>query len=295
MANLTKLSESKVFGGQWLRYKHDSTTVNTPMEFSVFLPPKAVTEPKEKVKAVLWLSGLTCTDQNFMQKAGAQRVAAEVQLALVVPDTSPRTSPENRLPGETDHWDFGAGAGFYVDATHDPWSKYYHMYSYVVKELPQLVAANFPILTEPGCLGIMGHSMGGHGALICALKNPGMYRSLSVFAPVCNPSACPWGIKAFTHYLGSDKFKWKAYDATELVKKYSGPNLEILISQGTLDNFLAEQLRPEAFVEAARGNSKVAVELRMEEGYDHSYNFIATFIEQHLRHHARLLSTPATG
>lgn len=251
------------------------------MKFAIYLPPKA---EESKVPVLYWLSGLTCTEQNFIQKAGAQKDASKHSVAIVCPDTSPRGC---NIEGEDDSWDFGTGAGFYLNATQEKWKEHYNMYDYVTKELPDVVAKNFPV--DATRQGVFGHSMGGHGALICAMKNPGMYKSVSAFAPICNPMDCPWGQKAFTNYLGADQKSWEEYDATHLVRKYKGPPLTLLIDQGKEDNFLKEkQLLPERLLEAARENG-VAVTLRMQEGYDHSYFFIATFIEDHIKHHAQLL------
>ncbi|XP_067014423.1 S-formylglutathione hydrolase isoform X2 [Anabrus simplex] len=252
------------------------------MNFAVYLPPQS---DEGKVPVVYWLSGLTCTEQNFIQKAGAQRYAAEHGVIIVGPDTSPRGC---NIPGEDDSWDFGTGAGFYVDATQEPWNKNYRMFSYVTKELPELVKKHFPVL--PDCQSIMGHSMGGHGALICALKNPGKYRSVSAFAPICNPTKGAWGKKALGGYLGtSDSDVWNSWDATELVKKYSGPPLEILIDQGKEDQFLKDgQLLPENLVAACQA-SEMPVILHMREGYDHSYFYVSTFIGEHLQHHMHYL------
>eukprot|EP00995_Heteronema_vittatum_P001786 NODE_1253_length_1021_cov_259.442387_g841_i1.p1 GENE.NODE_1253_length_1021_cov_259.442387_g841_i1~~NODE_1253_length_1021_cov_259.442387_g841_i1.p1 ORF type:complete len:307 (+),score=139.70 NODE_1253_length_1021_cov_259.442387_g841_i1:55-921(+) len=288
MAGLTQLSEVKMFGGRNLRYRHDSAVVGTPMEFGVFLPPQAAAG---KVKSVWYLSGLTCTDVNFMTKAGAQRVAAELGLALIAPDTSPRLPADAKIPGEDDTYDFGSGAGFYLDATQDPWSKNYKMYSYILKELLPLVVAGLPVLEGAQHTGIMGHSMGGHGAITIGLKNPTVFQSISAFSPICNPMNCPWGTKAFGNYLGSDQAAWKEYDSCELAKSYDGPAREILANQGTADSFLTEkQLLPEALQAAVQGHPKLTLTLSMDEGYDHSYNHIATFIESHLRHHAKFLS-----
>jgi S-formylglutathione hydrolase len=228
-----------------------------------------------------WLSGLTCNDENFMQKAGAQRVAAELGIALVAPDTSPRGC---NLPGEDDSYDFGSGAGFYLNATEQPWAAHYRMYTYVSEELPALIERHFPVTERRA---ISGHSMGGHGALICALKNPGRYRSVSAFAPISNPSHCPWGEKAFSGYLGSDREGWKAWDSCELIAT-ARERLPILVDQGDADQFLQQQLKPEA-LEAACAAAGHPLELRIRPGYDHSYFFIASFIEDHLRHHARAL------
>lgn len=251
------------------------------MKFGIYLPPQA---ENNKVPVVYWLSGLTCTEQNFITKAGAQRVASELGLIVVAPDTSPRGV---NIEGEDDSYDFGSGAGFYVDATEEKWKNNYRMYSYITSELPKVINSNFN--TKPDKVSIFGHSMGGHGALICALKNPGQFCSVSAFAPISNPIQAPWGIKAFTGYLGTDQSKWKEYDATELVKSYQGPQLNVLVDQGASDNFYVEkQLLPENFKAATVANN-VDMVLRMQEGYDHSYYFIATFVEDHLRHHAKHL------
>ena len=228
-----------------------------------------------------WLSGLTCTDENFMSKAGAQRVAAELGIAIVCPDTSPRGTD---LPGEHDDWDFGSGAGFYVNATQEPWSRNYRMYDYVTQELPVLVNGHFPV---NDCCGISGHSMGGHGALICYLRNPGKYRSVSAFAPICHPSECSWGQKALSNYLGEERNEWVEYDTALLIGDAT-EKLPLLVDQGTADEFLSDQLKPGALEQACIA-SHYPLELRMQEGYDHSYYFIATFIEDHLRHHAKAL------
>ena len=277
---LRTISESRCFGGTQGVYAHDATATQCAMRFGVFLPPHA---EKSRVPALYWLSGLTCTEENFIIKAGAQRAAAELGLALVVPDTSPRGLA---IPGEDASYDFGLGAGFYVDATEPPWSGGYRMYSYVTDELPKTMATSFPI--DGARTGILGHSMGGHGALTIALKNSDRYRSVSAFAPICSPMRCPWGEKALTGYLGSDRRAWRAYDATALIEDrgWRGPSL--LIDQGTKDPFLERELKPELLSEACR-RAGIALELRMREGYDHSYFFIATFIEDHLRFHARHL------
>ncbi|KAK7866359.1 hypothetical protein R5R35_003284 [Gryllus longicercus] len=283
MGGITQVSSNRVFGGYQKIFSHDSKELGCKMNFAIYLPPAS---EEKKVPVIYWLSGLTCTEKNFVEKAGAQRYASENGVAIVGPDTSPRGL---NIPGEEDGWDFGTGAGFYVDATREPWSKNYRMFSYVTKELPELINENFPVL--PNSQSIMGHSMGGHGALICALKNPGQYRSVSAFAPICNPIKCPWGKKAFDGYMGSvDCNKWADWDATELVKKYQGPPLEILIDQGKEDQFLKDlQLLPENFVQACT-NSQMPVILHMHEGYDHSYYFIASFIGQHIQHHMRYLA-----
>jgi S-formylglutathione hydrolase len=259
---------------------HDSRECATEMRFSVYEPPQAKVG---KVPVLYYLAGLTCTDETFMIKAGAQRVAAELGLMLVAPDTSPR---QPRLPGDDASWDFGLGAGFYVDATQAPWSAHYRMYSYVTRELPGLVAAHFP--GDPQRQGIFGHSMGGHGALVCALRNPAHYRSLSAFAPIAAPMQCPWGQKAFRGYLGNDESQWLDYDASALIaqRPFHSP---ILVDQGTADRFLAEQLNPEVFADACRRSGQ-PFELRMHAGYDHGYYFIQTFMADHLQWHAGQLA-----
>ena len=273
------VSRTATFGGEIQRLKHRSETCDCDMTFGIFLPPQAQRDP---VPALLWLSGLTCTDENFMIKAGAQRVAAELGLAIVCPDTSPRGT---NFPGEHDDYDFGSGAGFYVNATQAPWSANYRMYDYVTRELPALVEAELPI---NGKWGISGHSMGGHGALICCLKNPGKYRSVSAFAPICNPSNSAWGQKAFSNYLGEDRNDWAEYDAAVLIGS-AKEKLPLLIDQGTEDEWLSDQLKPGSLEQGAIA-SHYPLELRMREGYDHGYYFVATFIEEHLHHHAQALS-----
>jgi S-formylglutathione hydrolase len=237
------------------------------------------------VPVLWWLSGLTCTDENFMQKAGAQRLAAELGLAIVCPDTSPRGT---ELPGEHDSYDLGSGAGFYLNATQAPWSAHYQMYDYVSDELPALVREHLPV---DGRQSIAGHSMGGHGALVCALRNPGRYQSVSAFAPICHPAECLWGIKAFSAYLGEDRNDWVDWDATQLIPGAT-EQLPLLIDQGTDDEFLGEQLKPGSLEQACIATHH-PLELRMQAGYDHSYYFIATFINEHLRHHARALGLAA--
>lgn len=276
-ATLETISVTRSFGGELRRCKHRSETLNCEMVFAIYLPPAA---EKKAVPLLWWLSGLTCTDENFMQKAGAQRVAAELGLAIVCPDTSPRGT---ELPGEHDSYDFGSGAGFYLNATREPWNHHYRMYDYVTRELPALVQAHFPL---DGNEAISGHSMGGHGALICALKNPGRYRSVSAFAPIANPSQCPWGEKAFGGYLGEDRETWKEWDACELVRSgAAGDAMPLLVDQGEADNFLQEgQLRPEALQSACKA-AELPLTLRRQPGYDHSYFFIASFIDDHLRFH----------
>ena len=276
---LELVASNKSFGGWHKRYRHSSQVLDCEMIFAVYLPPQA---EQGKVPLLWWLSGLTCTDENFMQKAGAHRVAAELGIAIVCPDTSPRGT---ELPGEHDSYDFGSGAGFYVNATEAPWNRHYHMYDYITRELPPLLEDNFPL---NGRQAISGHSMGGHGALNCALKHPERYTSLSAFAPIANPVRCPWGEKAFAGYLGEDRETWKAWDASELIRAHGSP-LAILVDQGDADNFYHDgQLLPEA-LQAACDAAGVLLTLRMQPGYDHSYFFIATFIEDHLRYHAQHL------
>ena len=278
-ASLELVASNKSFGGWHKRYRHRSASLNAEAVFAIYLPPQAQSQP---VPVLYWLSGLTCSDENFMQKAGAQRIAAELGVAIVAPDTSPRGA---EVPGDPDGaWDFGHGAGFYLNASEAPWHRHYRMYDYVVDELPALVEAHFP---ASALRSISGHSMGGHGALVCALRNPGRYRSVSAFAPICNPSDCPWGQKAFSRYLGNDRRKWSEWDASELVAK-AGERLPLLVDQGEQDGFLAEQLKPRA-LEAACAAAGHPLTLRLQPGYDHSYFFIASFIDDHLRHHAGAL------
>jgi S-formylglutathione hydrolase len=273
------VSEHRCFGGWQRFYAHDSRQNRSQMRFSVFVPPQALQGP---VPVLYYLAGLTCTEETFMIKAGAQRLAAELGLMLVSPDTSVRQA---RLPGDDAHWDFGLGAGFYVDATQAPWSQHYRMYSYVTEELPAIVQALGGARADRQ--GIFGHSMGGHGALVCALRNPDKFASVSAFAPIAAPMQCPWGVKAFSNYLGEDRDFWRAYDASVLVTQ-AGDDRPILIDQGLADKFLVEQLQPELF-EAACARAGRKLELRRHEGYDHGYYFISTFIADHLRHHARQL------
>ena len=279
MTSATLTSEHVCFGGVQRFYQHASVTIGLPMRFSVYLPPQAA---QGKVPAVLYLAGLTCTEETFMTKAGAQRVAAELGLALIAPDTSPRGAG---IAGEADAWDFGVGAGFYLDATQAPWSTRYRMESYLMDELLPLVTDTLPV--DAGRLGIMGHSMGGHGALTLALRHPERFRSLSAFAPICAPTQCPWGHKAFTGYLGSDAQTWQAHDASALMTQRGKPLLErpILIDQGLGDKFLAEQLHPHLF-EQACARAGQSLTLRRHAQYDHGYYFISTFMADHLRHHA---------
>ena len=278
-SHLTKVSEQLCFGGKQIRFTHTSTVLNCDMQFSVFLPPQAETQA---VPALYWLSGLTCTDENFSAKAGAQRVAAELGIALIIPDTSPRG---DGVPDDAEGaYDFGLGAGFYVNAKREPFAKHYRMYDYIVSELPQMLEAELPLSAKRA---ISGHSMGGHGALVIGLRNPQRYSSMSAFSPICNPVNCPWGIKAFSGYLGDDKSQWQQYDASVLLAAAQDP-LPLLVDQGTADNFYPEQLCTESLIAAAK-QSGAKADIRMQAGYDHSYYFIASFIEQHLRFHAKYL------
>ena len=280
-SSLERISANRCFEGEQLVCSHLSTETGTRMRFGIYLPPQA---RAGRVPVLYWLSGLTCTEENFITKAGAQRLASQLGVAVVAPDTSPRGLG---YEGEDDSYDFGTGAGFYVDATEEPWAHGYRMYSYVSRELPALVAAEFPV--DASRTGIFGHSMGGHGALTIALRNPSLFRSVSAFAPICSPTRCPWGEKALSRYLGTDRKAWGDCDASLLVESlgWSGPPL--LVDQGTADNFLAEQLKPE-LLEAACKQAGVGLKLRRQEGYDHSYYFMATFIEDHLRYHATNLA-----
>ena len=279
------LSEHACFGGAQRFYRHDSHEIGLPMKFSVYLPPQTATAP---VPALLYLAGLTCNEETFMAKAGAQRLAAELGLALIAPDTSPRGA---NVPGEADSWDFGVGAGFYLDATAAPWSRHWRMESYLVDELLPMLGEVLPIDSQR--IGIFGHSMGGHGALSLALRHPGLFKSLSAFAPICAPSQCPWGHKAFTGYLGTDTLNWAAHDASALLRQASQAPYPagILIDQGLADKFLADQLHPDMF-EAACASAGQPLLLRRHAGYDHGYYFIATFMADHLAHHARQLALP---
>lgn len=273
-------SENACFGGVQRSYTHHSEEIGLPMRFSVFLPPQA---QEGNVPALFCLAGLTCTEETFMIKAGAQRIAAQQGLMLIAPDTSPRGA---KLPGEADSWDFGVGAGFYLDATEAPWNKHYRMYSYVL-ELYDLIVRKFPVL--PYGIGITGHSMGGHGALVLALRNPALFKTVSAFAPICAPSQCPWGVKAFSAYLGSEKASWQQYDASALMEQRHAPFPSgILIDQGLSDKFLPDQLFPQAF-EAACKKAQQPLELRRHADYDHGYYFISTFVEEHIRFHHRNL------
>lgn len=281
MSKLTVKAQHRCFGGSVGYYQHDSSVCNAPMRFSVFLPPQAKTRP---VPVLYFLSGLTCTEENFTVKSGVQKDAAELGIAIVAPDTSPRNTG---IPGEETDYDLGTGAGFYVDATESPWQAHYQMYSYIVQELPHLVETEFPIIPEKR--GIFGHSMGGHGALICALRNPKRYLSVSAFAPIAAPKQCPWGKKAFQNYLGDTETQWNDYDATELVQQKTWLDKPILIDQGTEDNFLhQQQLLPERFAAACKSVGQ-PLNLHYREGYDHSYFFIMSFMREHLEHHYQFL------
>ena len=278
--DIETISEQRSFAGTQGFYRHESDACAAPMRFAVYCPPQAA---HGNVPVLYYLAGLTCSEETFVIKAGAQRLAAELGLMLVAPDTSPRNTG---IAGENDAWDFGTAAGFYIDATEAPWSAHFNMYSYITRELPALIAANFP--ADVARQGIFGHSMGGHGALVCALRNPQQYRSVSAFAPIVAASRCPWGENALPRFLGDDKSNWKNYDATELVQQKTFPGT-ILIDQGEADKFLVEQLKPKLF-EAACAKAGQVLILRRQPGYDHSYYFISTFIDDHLRHHAAVLT-----
>jgi S-formylglutathione hydrolase len=276
---LEVLSEHACFGGVQGFYRHASREIGLPMRFGVYRPPQAAQGP---VPVLTWLAGLTCNEETFAIKAGAQRIAAALGLMLVTPDTSPR---ETGIADADAAWDFGTAAGFYLDATQTPWSRHWRMESWVTRELPELLAAHFPVRAEAA--GLFGHSMGGHGALTLALRHPGRWRSVSAFAPIAAPTLSPWGVKAFAGYLGDERSAWAAHDATALVT--SGAKAPpLLVDQGLADQFLAEQLRPELFETACRDAGQ-PLTLRRHAGYDHGYYFIASFIEDHLRHHARVL------
>ncbi|CAJ0867601.1 S-formylglutathione hydrolase [Ralstonia mannitolilytica] len=279
---LELISEHACFGGVQRFYRHDSAVIGLPMRFSVYLPPQALAG--DRCPALFYLAGLTSTEETFAIKAGAQRVAAREGLILISPDTSPRGA---NVPGEADHWDFGLAAGFYLDATQAPWRQHYRMESYIVDELYETVCTALPV--APRRIGIFGHSMGGHGALTLALRHPDRFRSVSAFAPVAHPSVCPWGIKAFSGYLGDDRAAWAAHDATELMQRAQRPFPGgILVDQGGADKFLAEQLYPDDFAAACAAAGQ-PLRLRRHPGYDHGYYFIQTFIEDHLLHHAAQL------
>ena len=276
---MKQTADNRCFDGRQLRFHHFAESLNCEMDFSVYLPPAA---EKFNVPVFYWLSGLTCNDQNFVTKAGAQQYAAASGIAIVAPDTSPRG---DAVADDPARYDLGKGAGFYVNATQSPWSRHYHMYDYVTRELPELIEKNLPVV--PGLRSISGHSMGGHGALICALRNPGVYRSVSAFAPICNPGISPWGQGCLGTYLGADREAWKAYDATELLRG-GAECLPLFIDQGTADEFLENQLHP-ANLESVCKERNISIKLRMQQGYDHSYYFIASFIGEHISYHARFL------
>ena len=282
MSNLETLNQSRCFGGTVSFHEHTSETCDATMRFSVYAPPQASNGP---VPVLYYLAGLTSTEANFMEKAGAQKLASELGIMLVAPDTSPRGLD---LPGEHDDYDLGSGAGFYIDAEAAPWSGHYEMYSYVAEELPGLVESNFPARADSR--GIFGHSMGGHGALTIALKNPERYRSVSAFAPISAPTRAPWGKKIFSNYLGPDEESWREHDASELIRRDPFPDgRTILVDQGTGDQFLDEQLYP-GVLEEACAESGQPLTIRRHEGYDHGYHFISTFVDDHLRHHATALN-----
>ncbi|MGU5661810.1 S-formylglutathione hydrolase [Aeromonas sanarellii] len=280
--NLDIISSNKSFGGWHKQYRHRSNVLGCEMRFAIYLPPQALTG--QKVPVLYWLSGLTCTDENFMQKAGAQRVAAELGIALVAPDTSPRGEGIPDDPG----YDLGMGAGFYVNATQTPWRDHYQMYDYVTRELPELIETHFPVSTKRA---ISGHSMGGHGALIAALREPGRYRSVSAFSPISHPSRCPWGQKALGAYLGNNPLLWQEWDACQLLRHHDSPPLPTLVDVGLDDPFLAEQLGIDTLAEVATTRAW-PLTLNRHPGYDHSYYFVASFIEAHLRFHASHLGEP---
>ncbi|MGD9799305.1 MAG: S-formylglutathione hydrolase [Parvularculaceae bacterium] len=280
---LERISSSKSFGGEQAVWKHASNALSCDMRFAVFTPPAEI-HGNGPYPTLFWLSGLTCTEDNFTVKAGAQRIAAELGLMIVAPDTSPRGDDVPDMEPKT--YDFGKGAGFYLDATEAPWSKHYRMYSYIVDELLPLVGAAFP--SDAARTGVSGHSMGGHGALTLHLKNAEKFRSCSAFSPIVAPMSVPWGKKAFANYLGADETTWTEYDATRLLETRGASAAHILIDQGTADQFLSEQLRPQLFADAARKTGQ-KLTLNMRDGYDHSYFFIATFIEDHLRWHCQAL------
>jgi S-formylglutathione hydrolase len=278
---MQEVESIKEFGGFLKRYTHQSAVNNCEMVFSVYMPPQA---EKAKVPSLYWLSGLTCTDDNVRTKAGMQRIAAKLGMAIIMPDTSPRGDNVVDYPNR---YDLGKGAGFYVDATESPFYKHYNMYSYIVHELPSIIEDNFAVIK--GVKSISGHSMGGHGALICALKNKGAYKSVSAFSPICNPTKCDWGRTCFATYLGADEKQWLQYDATALIENGASVN-EILIDQGTADEFLEKQLYPQNLADVC-AKKEVTLNLRIQEGYDHSYHFISSFIEEHLLYHSRYLES----
>lgn len=274
------VSSFQSFGGKVEFYSHFSSSTNTEMRFSVYLPPAA---KNKRLPVLYWLSGLTCSEENFMVKAGAQRIAAEKELIIVCPDTSPR---KTGIPYEDKDWDFGTAAGFYLNARREPWSKFFRMEDYCIRELPEIVERCFPVIA--GRRGVSGHSMGGHGALVLSLRYPGHFQSVSAFSPISAPSVCPWGQKAFQNYLGEEVSLWHEYDASQLVKRAT-TRVPFLVDQGSDDKFLKDQLMPERLLEACR-NADYPITFNMREGYDHSYYFVASFIDGHLLHHAKELS-----
>ena len=280
LKSIEQIGANQSFGGQQLRYKHQSAVLNCEMTFSIYLPPQAEKGP---VPVLYWLSGLTCNDENFVQKAGAQQHAAEHGIAIVCPDTSPRGDGVADDPEAA--YDMGLGAGFYVDAKQQPWAEHYQMYSYILDELPALINREFPV--DGQRTSISGHSMGGHGALTIALKNPERFKSVSAFSPICSPLNCPWGDKVLSNYLGDDRQLWAQYDTVELIKQ-AKQHLPVLVDQGDADNFLAEQLKTELLVGAGQV-ADYPMQIRMQPDYDHSYFFIATFIAEHMAFHARAL------
>jgi S-formylglutathione hydrolase len=284
---LETLSEHRCFDGLQGFYRHDSAVIGLPMRFGVYQPPQA---REREVPVLFYLAGLTCTEETFAIKAGAQRVAAQLGLMLVSCDTSPR---QTGIPGEADDWEFGSGAGFYLNATQPPWSRYFRMYDYVLEELRETVLTHFRGSRRQ--LAIFGHSMGGHGALVLALRNPAVYRSVSAFAPICSPTRCPWGQKALPRYLGEDRRGWANYDAVELLNARTARTFSaILVDQGLADKFLPQgQLLPELLEQACAASGQ-SLELRRHEGYGHDYYFIATFMEDHLRFHAKALAAVAS-
>jgi S-formylglutathione hydrolase len=272
---IENLTINKSFGGWHKQYSHHSTTLNCKMQFAIYLPPQA--SNGNKIPVLYWLSGLTCTDENFMQKSGALRIAAELGIAIVAPDTSPRGAEV----ADDEGYDLGQGAGFYVNATQAPWNRHYQMYDYVVQELPKLIESTFPVSAKRA---IAGHSMGGHGALTIAMLNPQRYSSVSAFSPISNPMNCPWGQRTFSAYLGKDKASWRNYDASELMQQAT-QFVPAKVDQGASDDFMIEQLKPE-MLSAAAQVSGYPLDLTLHDGYDHSYYFISSFIEDHLRFHA---------
>lgn len=281
---MEKIASNKCFGGEQLRYRHHSKTLSCEMTFSIYLPPQVADAGGAKLPVLYWLSGLTCNDENFVQKAGAQRVASELGIVLVTADTSPRGED---VPDDPEGaYDLGLGAGFYLNATEKPWSEHYRMYDYIVDELPSLLGEHFPIDTARQ--SISGHSMGGHGALTIALKNLDSYKSVSVFAPIVSPINCPWGQKALKNYLGDDPSLWESYDSVCLIKNNASA-IPMLIHQGSSDQFLEEQLKPELLIDACE-KMGFPLNYQLKDGHDHSYFFIATFIEEHLRFHAKYLN-----